>query len=292
METGLAEQIHVLRRKPVKKNPITYFFGYKIGHLLFERKLATPKSSIPNHTTLHLRRQFDQILKAKKYDYVIISYAYWADLVRDNPYLGGALTVMDTHDLLSTQHQKDPGFDREVALADELQRIGLFQQIWAISIDEQQLFNRYFHGRVKWIPMMMDKPVVNHDIPKKWDLIYVATDNPHNLASCEWFFKEVYPLLDEQVRLCVIGTIVPHIPISNERIEKIAFAESLTPFYQQSRIAICPMLSGTGLKIKVVEAMAHGVPVVCTEKGMDGLPEKINNGCTVADRRKRILPGH
>src|SRR6185295_13562643 len=75
---------------------------------------------------------------------------------------------------------------------------------------------------------------------------------------------------------------VPHIPISNERIEKIAFAESLTPFYQQSRIAICPMLSGTGLKIKVVEAMAHGVPVVCTEKGMDGLPGKISNGCTVA----------
>ena len=282
LNTGLAENIHVVRRKPIKKNPITYFFGYKIGHLIFERKLATPAGSIPNHTTLHLRRQFDKLLKAKKYDYVIISYAYWADLVRDNPNLGEALTVMDTHDLLSTQHEQDPGFNREVALTDELRRLDLFQQIWAISVEEQRFFQHYFGARVKWIPMMMDKPVLRQGVQKKYDLIYVATDNPHNLAASEWFFREVYPLLDAPIRLCVIGTIIPHISVSDDRLEKIAFAESLTPLYEESRIAICPMLSGTGLKIKVVEALAHGLPVVCTEKGMDGLPEKTNNGCTVA----------
>ena len=43
------------------------------------------------------------------------------------------------------------------------------------------------------------------------------------------------------------------------------------------------MLSGTGIKVKVVEALAAGLPVVCTSRGMDGLPDKIRNGCLVSD---------
>jgi glycosyltransferase involved in cell wall biosynthesis len=39
------------------------------------------------------------------------------------------------------------------------------------------------------------------------------------------------------------------------------------------------MLSGTGLKIKVVEALSYGIPVVCNQRGVDGLLNKINNGC-------------
>ena len=43
------------------------------------------------------------------------------------------------------------------------------------------------------------------------------------------------------------------------------------------------MLSGTGLKIKVVESLSYGIPVVCNERGVDGLLSKINNGCLVSN---------
>ena len=43
------------------------------------------------------------------------------------------------------------------------------------------------------------------------------------------------------------------------------------------------MLTGTGVKVKVVEALAHGLPVVCTTRGVDGLPNKTLNGCLVTD---------
>jgi glycosyltransferase involved in cell wall biosynthesis len=57
----------------------------------------------------------------------------------------------------------------------------------------------------------------------------------------------------------------------------------LEPYYGNSKIAICPMLSGTGVKIKVVEALSFGLPVVCNFRGTDGLPNKTNNGCLVTD---------
>src|SRR5690606_21052871 len=66
-------------------------------------------------------------------------------------------------------------------------------------------------------------------------------------------------------------------------VHKIPFVRNLQDYYEVSKIALCPMLTGTGVKIKVVEALSHGLPVICTSRGVDGLPNKINNGCLVSD---------
>ena len=44
------------------------------------------------------------------------------------------------------------------------------------------------------------------------------------------------------------------------------------------------MLSGTGLKIKVAEALSFGLPIVCNERGIDGLLNKTKNGCLVTNK--------
>lgn len=281
-EARLADNLWVLRRKPVKKNPVTYFFSYKIRHVLFEYKRRRAKGSIPNHATLHLQEQFDNILKKNRYDYIIISYAYWADLIRDNPYLQDAVTIIDTHDLLFSLHQHDRGFNRGAAIEDELKRLSQFRQIWAISMEETYFFRQFFKENVFYIPMMMEDPEPL-PVTKEFDLIYVATDNPHNIVSSRWFFEKVYPLLPRSLRICIIGSVLDHIPRELPNITRVTFAEKLGDYYNRSRIAICPMLSGTGVKIKVVEAMAYGLPVVCNQPGVDGIPDKTNNGCLVTD---------
>ncbi|MGO4293131.1 glycosyltransferase [Chitinophaga sp. RAB17] len=287
--SGLAENLWILERKPVKKNPVKYFFSYKLWHVLFERKLKLIKGSIPNHTTWNLRKQFDAILQKQSYDYIIISYAYWADLIKDNPYLGKAVTIIDTHDLLASQHQNENGFDMGAALGDELRRLSQFDQVWAISMEETYFFGQFLKGKIKYIPMMMDAPPVVQPLgEKEFDLIYVATDNPHNLISAAWFFKEVYPLLPAHLKICVIGSITPHVSGEYKNVVRIPFVEDLDAYYLKARVSLCPMLTGTGVKVKVVEAMSHGLPVVCTERGLDGLPDKTNNGCLSANDPKEF----
>ncbi len=286
-KAALAENLWVLRRKPAKTNSLLYFFSYKIKHILFEKKLRRAKNSIPNHTTLHLRRQFDAILQKNRYDYIIISYAYWADLIRENPFLQNAITIIDTHDLLTSQHQHDAGIDTGAAMGDELKRVGQFDQIWTISIEETYFFKQFFTNKVHFITMMKDDPVPQPQAPV-FDLIYVATHSPHNKRSIEWFLDQVYPLLPTGLKICVIGNILDHIPQGIPNITRVEFAEKLDDYYNKSKVVICPMLSGTGIKIKVVEAMAFGLPVVCTTGGVDGIPDKSNNGCLVTDDEKRF----
>ena len=288
IDAGIADNLYVFRRKPIKKNPFTYFFGYKIWNLIFLKKLNRIKGSIPNHTTLNLQKQFNALFKKNNYDYVIISYVYWADLIRNNPYIKNAVTIVDTHDLLSTQHQDDIDFIKSNAIGDELRRVDLFDQIWAISPEETDFFGGFFKEKVKYIPVIMEEPEIISSIEKEYDIIYVATDNPHNLLASAWFFNEVYPLLPKDLKLCVIGKVTEHIPMHLQNVTSVKFVEDLNAVYQKSSIAICPMLSGTGVKVKVVEALANGLPVVCNERGVDGLPDKINNGCLITNDPKEF----
>ena len=100
------------------------------------------------------------------------------------------------------------------------------------------------------------------------------------MKSVKWFFEEVYPKLNHNLSICVVGKINDHIP-ELPNVTKMHFVEDLNRVYSESRVAICPMLSGSGLKIKVVEALSFGLPVVCNPRGIDGLINKTNNGCLV-----------
>lgn len=283
-KSGLVENAWFWFRKPPKKNPLVYLFEYKLPNMLFNRKLNHVKGGLPNLVNLHLRREFDKLLTQNKYDYILISYAYYADLVKDNPLIGDAFTIIDTHDLMASQHQLDKNVNVGAALGDEIRRLSLYDQVWAISTEEHYLFSQFLGNKVKYVPMMLHEPVpASGSSGPQFDLIYVASDNDKNIMSATWFFEKVYPLLPQSYRLCVIGKINSHIPQGLGNVTYLPFVEDLNDYYQASKVVICPMLAGTGVKIKVVEAFAYGKPVVCNERGLDGLPDKIDNGCLVSE---------
>jgi glycosyltransferase involved in cell wall biosynthesis len=279
----LATNVFLLPRKPGKKNPLTYFFKYKIWDLLYYWFTYPLKSNIPTFLTVALKRSFEKILKTNTYDYIIISYVQCADLVSDKKLIKNAKTIIDTHDFITAQFKDKRRFNLGVTFEDEIKRLNLFDEVWAISPEEQYVFNQFCKSPVRLISIMMDEPAsaLAPITEKKYDIIYVASDNVHNIRAARWFFEKVYPLIPG-ARICVIGKINEYIS-DNRDVERIPFVKHLEPYYYDSKIAICPMFSGTGVKIKVVEALSFGLPVVCNLRGTDGLPNKINNGCLVSD---------
>lgn len=277
--SGLAFKTSVLKRKASKKNLLFYFIAYKLPE--FFRGLL--HHSFPDLATYRLKSAFNNILKQDQFDYVFVNYASWAGLIERNPLLKGAKTIIDTHDFLTAQNQHK--FNIGKSLNEEIRRLSLFDRVLAISAEEQYIFDQFCKSQVTLAPMMIEKPS-NIFIPfqeKKIDLIYVASKNPHNVTSFKWFIEEVYPLLPQSISVCIIGQISAYINGSYPNITTIPFAEDLGDYYQQAKVAVCPMLSGTGVKIKVIEALSYHLPVVCNSRGVDGLLNKSNNGCLVSD---------
>ncbi|WEK19175.1 MAG: glycosyltransferase family 4 protein [Candidatus Pedobacter colombiensis] len=283
-QSGLADKTFILPRKASKKNLLYYFFCYKLPNFFYQKKYGIFAINFPELVTYRLQKAFNKILKNNQYDYVFINYASWASLIENNKHIANAQTVLDTHDFLTAQNQYK--FDIGASFKEEIRRLSLFSKVLAISIEEQYLFSQFCWNEICLAPMMIGAPAPNPTpvADRKFDLIYIASRNPHNIEAANWFISKVYPLLPQSLNICIIGQITTYIKGNHPNITLIPFAEDLRTYYHQSKIAICPMLSGTGTKIKVIEALSYHLPIVCNTRGIDGLINKTNNGCLVSDQ--------
>lgn len=260
------------------KNPISYFF-----YTSLPEKIGIKIKDLDRLRYKQISK-FNKILKSNDYNYIVISYVYWANLVINNPNIDRSKTkiIIDTHDFLTSQFSKNKNFEIGNYFKKEIATLQYFDYIIAISIEEKYLFSQFIEER-KVI-------LVSHGLKENfkstkldYEIVYVASDNEHNIKGANWFFNYVFPLLPKEINICIVGKINSAINIKFENIKKIVYLHDLDEVYRASKIAICPMFSGTGIKIKVLEALSYGIPVVCTNKGVDGLINKRNNGCFVTN---------
>ena len=202
-----------LQRKARKKNLLKYFFKAKIVALLHKKRQKRVHTHILSPVTHFEKVAFNQLLKDKEYDFIIISYVYFTPLIRNNPYLGNAKLIVDTHDLMTGQYKNRRKFSLGGTFEEEMKHLNEFHDIWSISTDELYLFSQFVpKADHHFVPVMYKNNTKTEKESIQYDLIYVASDNPSNQASAKWFFEKVYPLLSNQVKICGIGSIGNFVP--------------------------------------------------------------------------------
>jgi len=121
-------------------------------------------------------------------------------------------------------------------------------------------------------------------------LLFVAGfGHPPNEDAACWFVTDILPLIragHPQARLTLAGSKPTERVRALEApgIEVTGFIsdEELTRRYVQARVVVCPLRFGAGVKLKVVEALHAGVPLVTTTIGAQGL-EGVDAACDVTD---------
>ncbi|MBF4516555.1 glycosyltransferase family 4 protein [Flavobacterium sp. ANB] len=271
----------LLNRYNKTDNRLHYYFDYS-----FPRQINKQLGNIIrdfDRTQYGYKEQFLKIVNDNNYDIIIISYAYWVPLLDKVIKAKNSKWIIDTHDFLTSQFQSNKKFVLDQYFKTEINLMQKFDNIWVISNEEKYLFSQFIKSPVSLVTHGLPNNVeTSAKTEKTIDITYVASENFHNIKSAEWFFTEVYPTLPKNIRITVVGKINNHIP-KFENVQNLSFIEDLDDIYNKTKITICPMLSGTGVKIKVIESLSHGIPVVCTERGVDGLLNKINNGCLVTN---------
>ncbi|XEM88478.1 glycosyltransferase [Rhodococcus sp. JVH1] len=104
-------------------------------------------------------------------------------------------------------------------------------------------------------------------------------DYPPNRDAYRRLIEEWIPHLGlNSNRVIVAGFGSNDLPV-NECIDMWGPLESTDEFYRRVDVALAPIALGGGMKVKVVEAMAHGLPVITTEQARAGLPPAIRAEC-------------
>jgi glycosyltransferase involved in cell wall biosynthesis len=126
-------------------------------------------------------------------------------------------------------------------------------------------------------------------------LIFVGSMNYHaNIEAVLSFSREVWPSI-HQLQPDLVFTIVGRDPSTEVRqlssipgIEVTGTVDDVRPFYREAVAAVVPLRVGGGSRLKILEAMAAGVPVISTTLGAEGIDVRHGENILIANGDSEI----
>ena len=113
---------------------------------------------------------------------------------------------------------------------------------------------------------------------RKGILFVAGFGHPPNVDAAEWLVREIMPLVHREIadaHLWLVGSnptpAVQQLASDTVTVTGYVSDERLNEFYRNARVAVVPLRFGAGVKSKVVEAMHHGLPLVTTPTGAQGV---------------------
>ena len=153
-------------------------------------------------------------------------------------------------------------------------------QVWACSPFDQARF-RTSGADARLVPNAIDTETVSTrpSRPRDSHLVFVASfAYPPNMRAARLLVDEILPGVAEQIpttRLSLVGRDPPAwlraLGRGHGTIEVTGAVPSVQPWLDSATAVIVPLHEGGGTRFKVLEAMARGVPVISTPKGVEGL---------------------
>jgi glycosyltransferase involved in cell wall biosynthesis len=125
--------------------------------------------------------------------------------------------------------------------------------------------------------------------PTKPTLLMVGTMNYQpNADGAIFFCQEVFPLIKQRLpdaKLLIVGRKPTSSvqALASDDVTVTGSVESVIPYYQQSLASVVPLRAGGGSRLKILESMALGRPVVSTALGCEGLAVTHGENILVAD---------
>ena len=287
---GLVNKLHLYDFGKSKKNSRSSIVRKIKNKIKFKNE-----NHLQDWTNQEIQNFFDKVTHENKYDIVIITYSYLANLIiktKNKVNYKKIYYMIDS--MFLQQYLWDKKANKKLTLGklmdEELERLKNFDEFFCVSNDEKIFYEKLLEKKMYFIPHFSDNKKYALDLSKekKWDVFFIGFNNPFNVEGLNWFLEEVHSYLDKDLKILLVGSATNNINRSYSNVDIIQYVPNLEEVFENIKVSICPMFRGTGIKIKVVESMEKGIPIVCTERGVDGLPDKTECGCLVTEDPKEF----
>lgn len=187
----------------------------------------------------------------------------------------------------------DSGVHRQLGCEEESERFQRLERYYVPRADhvytasdvETRIVRESCGARhVTTVANAVSPPVPSEPVEPEYDLLFVGSLSYRpNIDAARWLCEEIRPLLEGST-VAVVGSHpgaevralagLPGVTVAGD-------VPSVALWYARSRVAVAPLRSGGGTRIKIIEALAHRRPVVATPQGAAGLATGEENGVLV-----------
>ena len=223
------------------------------------------------------------------FDYVAIHYVFLSKAFDAFP--KNVIKILESQDCFTDRYKIFPLVNGKryskwfsTYKNEEKKGINRADRIIAIQDEEEQFFKKLSSKKVATIGHLFDNLTLKttHTFQK---ILFFASSNPINVDGYNFFVENIWQKLKTKLpdaELIVAGLICNKIS-KRDDITYLGEIDDKNQVYENATIAINPMRFGSGLKIKTLEALIQGVPVVSTSHGATGLKTMENKCIFVAD---------
>ncbi len=298
---GLRDELHEVETVPTshRRLPVRMFRDYVSRSL--------PAIFWKNHSPAMMRLVGDMVARSQ-YDVVLAEFGEMGMYLYRNPYLSAVHKVVSCHRCLTSSFSKYA----ETAGVPATLRLKSVSQLHILEKYEFEMYSAMDHiltltaedrftllTHAPQLPVSVIPPGIDFDhldrkgaektnTPIIMMCGYFADKSNHDGAL--WFVHEIWPLIAKdrpELRCHLIGEgandELKRLGKKDKRIIVTGAVDDLRPYREQASIFINPMRLGSGLRIKVLEAMATSLPVVSTSLGMAGIPAQNGVNSFIAD---------
>lgn len=158
----------------------------------------------------------------------------------------------------------------------------LYDKVIFVSERETAWINDKLPGKAVTIPVGVN-PISEEQLKTKSEentLTFVGNLKvAANIDSLAWIISDILPKIEHDVKFMVIGNCPVSIKEQYANCKNVIFTgrvDDLVSHVRRGKVFLSPLLYGTGIKTKILEAMAMGVPVVTNDVGVEGI--QVENG--------------
>ncbi|TWU31990.1 glycosyltransferase family 4 protein [Novipirellula artificiosorum] len=255
----------------------------------------------------HAPLQFKSLIKSLRPDFVLSVYVVWANLLDAFPIeKRGFRAIVDTHDLLHVRQQQFSDYEEshwiEISKEEEATALQRFDLILATQQDEAKTL-RSMAPKSKVI-VVGHQPELRVEQPgfvsgkdsnsETIRLGFIGSNNAANVDGLRWFLQHCWSRIHQMTgaELIVAGQVAQGLCQKTTwnvpRVQFLGQVPQIDDFYTKIDIAINPVRFGSGLKIKSIESMCFGKPLVAHPHNTRGLPAATVESMFVADQPDRF----
>lgn len=273
--TQLGDRKRTLAQKIVRK--LRY---YLTGYPRYSRAVDDWYDNSMNKFLVELQERI-------KFDVVIVEYVFFSKALK---YFGKeVLKIIDTHDIFNNRVDLYSNNGQEyhwysTTLKEE--KKGLERADWIIAIqkEEEKYFKNIVGKKIITVGHTVALRRPKQLLLSKQTILYIASLNETNLHGITYFIREVLPKVRVKLpdaQLLIAGKICEAVDEA-DGCTKLGYIDNLNEVYDTANVVINPILFGTGLKIKSIEALGQSKVLITTPEGAKGLEEGANKAFLVA----------
>lgn len=226
------------------------------------------------------------------YDYIYLDFSQTFLYAK---YINHPNIILMSHDIIAQKYSRMKKYLRKWAMHTEEMLLKKGTIVFTFSLKDCNLIKEYYNIGSLSTTFFLNKNVLNA-VPSYNSNYFVFFGNWSRQENCEgleWFIKEVLDFVPKNTQFKIIGGGLPKKIREKvqllKNIDYLGYVDNPYPIIANAIAEIAPLFKGAGVKVKCIEALGCGTPIIGTEIAFEGIGNEYSEFFTCANSAKDFI---